>query len=167
MSEQLPIKVAPSPQPSNNKVPATASNDDVSTEKQKEFGGVLSNQIQQQDVDKSQKQADNKAVSSKSASGQTHVEGEEPLPQDGNGLPMGPELLELASSESDIELVTTTETIVDPELISEEIDTVALAAPIVAIDSKPVVAATLKVASEKAETPATTTRLTPATVVAR
>lgn len=151
MSEQLPIKVSPSPQAAGNKLAAASSNDDVSAEKQSGFGNVLSNQVKQQDVEKSQSASNNPTSTNETS----HVAGEDGLPQDGNALP------ELAATEE-----------VDAELVPEGDESVVLAAPVVAVENKPVGAAPLNANSQASAAPVITqttqaevlARLSPATV---
>lgn len=143
MSDQLPIRVSPSPVPASNKAPATVQNDDVSTDKQSEFGNVLSNQVQPKDAQKI-KSATNEIVSSTEATPKTADTG---LPQDGKVLPVSPELLVVTASEGEAELATSglispDDTGEEVELVPDDAEAVALAAPVIIVDSTPVTVTT-------------------------
>lgn len=166
MSDQLPIRVSPSPVPSSNKAPVTAPNDDVSADKQSEFGNVLSNQVQQKDVQKTKSVA-NDAVSNTEATTKTT---DKVLPQDGKVLPVSPELLTSTASEGEAELaisglITPDDSGEEVELAPEDAEAVALAAPVIIVDSTPVTATTPVVNSEKASSRAVTQSATATSII--
>lgn len=100
MSEQLPITPAPAPKNNLNKVSTTRASNEVSDEKQSEFGGVLANQVEQKGTGKKagvsasgpETETDKAAINTEKT--------EEGLPQDGKDLP-----IEAALAERDVEWV--------------------------------------------------------------
>lgn len=133
MSEQLPIKIAPGPQPASSKASTGAVSNDVSAENQSEFGNVLSNQVQQNDAASAHSASDNDVTGNNvSPEGLASA-----LPQDGNALPVSTELPEAVVSETLTELTPLDEITLDTELAPESDDIAALVAPVGVVDSKP------------------------------
>ena len=139
MSEQLPLKVAPSPAPSNHKAPASALKSDVSTDKKSQFGGVLSSQVQQQGKENTGPVAADSKLSP--------VTAKAGLPQDGKTLPLplpeSAEQLEGLLGDADLELATealevSAEASLEREIVPEGDGSIALASPVVVVDSRPV-----------------------------
>ncbi|MDT8403925.1 flagellar hook-length control protein FliK [Sulfuriflexus sp.] len=156
MSDQLPLKVAPSPAPGNHKAPASVLKSDVSADKKSQFGGVLSSQVQQQGKENTGPVAADSKLSP--------VTAKAGLPQDGKALPLplpeSAEQLEGLLGDADLELATealevSAEASLETEIVPEGDESIALASPVVVVDSRPVAPGRPETGTDKTTPPPT------------